>query len=127
MFGVDQKGKVVDEIQEYLEANVTNNNRNLNSLRARAAEKILKGQKCTKEYFDKKRKPSHVYKEGDYVMIRNIETGKGVSNKIIPEFKGPYQVARVLRNDRYVIRDLDDHQVMRKPYKGTWETANLRP
>lgn len=127
LFGVDQRGKVIDKIQEYLEDKVTDNNRDLICLRARAAEKIIKGQKYNKKYFDKKRKPSHIYKEGDYVMIRNIETSKGVSQKIIPEFKGPYKIVRVLRNDRYVVQDADDHQITRKPYEGTWEAANLRP
>lgn len=42
-------------------------------------------------------------------MIKNIETAKGVSHKIIPKFKGLYEVMRVLRNDRYVIKDVSDH------------------
>jgi len=59
-------------------------------------------------------------------MIKNIETGKGVLQKIIPEFKGPYEVVRALRNDRYVIKDVSDYQTMRRP-EGTWEAANMRP
>jgi len=66
---------------------------------------ITKTQKCTKEYFDKGRKRARVYKIGNYVMIKNIETGKGISQKIIPEFKRPYEVVRAFRNDQYVIKD----------------------
>jgi len=111
LFGVDQRGKIVDAIREYLETNVTNNDRDLKALRARAAERIERSQKYNKEYFDRKRKSAHVYKIGDYVMIRNVDTSKGISHKIIPKFKGPYEVVRVLRNDRYVIRDVSDHQM----------------
>lgn len=39
LFGVGQKGKIIDKIQEYLEADVTNNNRDLNRIRVRAAER----------------------------------------------------------------------------------------
>jgi len=127
LFGVKQRGKIVDAIQEYVETHVNTNDRDLIRLRERAAEKITKSQKYTKEYFDKRRKRARVYKIGDYVMIKNIETGKGVSQKIIPEFKGPYEVVRTLRNDRYVIKDISDYQTMRRPYVGTWEAANMKP
>jgi len=36
-------------------------------------------------------------------------------------------VVRILRNDRYVIKDVSDHQVTQKSYEGTWEAANMRP
>lgn len=60
-------------------------------------------------------------------MIKNIETAKGASHKIIPKFKGPYEVVRVLRNDRYVIKDMSNHQMKHKPYEGTWEAVNMKP
>lgn len=127
LFGVEQRGKVVDVIREYLNTKVADQNRDLVRLRERAAEKIKQSQRYNKEYFDRKRKPAHIYKVGDFVMIRNIETTRGTSYKIIPKFKGPYEVMRVLRNDRYVIRDISNHQMTQKPYEGTWETANMRP
>ena len=129
MFGVEQRGKVVDAIREYLDVtvNATENNRDLRQLRARAADRIKQSQKYNKEYFDKKRKPAHNYNIGDYVMIKNIETAKGASHKIIPKFKGPYEVARVLKNNRYVIKDISGHQMSQKPYEGTWEAVNMRP
>lgn len=96
LFGVEQRGKIIDEIQEYLENNVNQIDRDLICLCSRTAEKIEKNQKYNKAYFDKKRKPPHQYKENDYVMIRNIETSKGSSQKIIPEFKGPYKVSKIL-------------------------------
>lgn len=120
LFGIDQKGKIIDRISEYIENTINNDNdRDLKNLRDRAARKIEKSQKYNKEYFDKKRKSARAYKIDDYVMIRNIDTTKGASHKIIPEFKGPYKIARILRNDRYVVKDVENHQVTNKPYKGT--------
>jgi len=109
LFGIEQRGKIVDSIREYVEIFVNDNDRDLIRLRKRAAEKIEKSQKYTKEYFDRRRKRARIYKESDYVMIKNIETRKGISRKIILEFKGPYEVARVLRNDQYVIKDVSNH------------------
>ena len=127
LFGINQKGKIIDKIREYLENTVNENDRDLKSIRERAAKRIEKSQKYNKEYFDKKRKKANVYKIDDYVMIRNIDTTKGVSQKIIPEFKGPYKISKVLRNDRYVVKDIENYQVTNKPYQGTWEAVNLRP
>lgn len=60
-------------------------------------------------------------------MIRNYDCTPGVSPKLIPRFKGPYQVDRVLRNDCYILKDVEGFQLSQKPYKGTWEAANMRP
>lgn len=127
LFGVEQRGKIVDAIREHLETSISESDRDLERLRARAANRIEQSQKYNKEYFDRRRKPAHSYKIGDYVMIKNIETAKGASHKIIPKFKGPYEVMRVLRNDRYVIKDVNNHQLTQKPYAGTWAAANMKP
>jgi len=55
LFGVDQRGKVVDAIREYLVIKDNYDNRDLDCLRERANEKIRRSQKYNKEYFDKRR------------------------------------------------------------------------
>jgi len=60
-------------------------------------------------------------------MIRNIDTTKDASHKILPQFKGPYEISRVLRNNRYVVKDVTGHQKTQRPYEGTWEATNMRP
>ncbi|XP_076659907.1 uncharacterized protein LOC143363195 [Halictus rubicundus] len=62
----------------------------------------------------------------DKVMIRNFDNSSGVSPKLIPRFKGPYKVDRVLKNDRYVIKDVEGFQLTQIPYFGTWEESNMR-
>lgn len=43
-------------------------------------------------------------------MIRNVEvdTTIGTNKKFVPIFKGPYRIYKVLPNDRYVIRDIEN-------------------
>lgn len=57
-------------------------------------------------------------------MVRNFDTGPG---KLAPAYRGPYKIIKRLRNDRYVIEDIEGLQLSQRPYKGTWETANLKP
>lgn len=87
----------------------------------------LHAQGSQKKLHDAKRKAPHVYSTGDTVMIKNFDSTPGVSKKLIPAFKGPYRVEKTLRNNRYLIADVDGFQNTRKPYRGVWESANMRP
>lgn len=51
-------------------------------------------------------------------MVQNFDCIPGVSQKLIPRYKESYQVSRVLRNDRYVLTDVEDHQLTNTPYYG---------
>lgn len=73
-----------------------------------------------------KYKEAKKYKVGDKVMIRNFSSTPGASQKLIPRYKGTYQVNRVLRNDRYVVTDVEGHHLTLTPYQGTWEASNMR-
>lgn len=80
-----------------------------------------------KRLYDCKRKVARKYAIGDKVMVRNFDNSPGVSPKMIPRFKGPYQVDRALQNNLYVIRDIEGFHLSQIPYCGTWEAANMRP
>ena len=120
LFGVDQRSKIVDEIREFMQGNVNCESRDLEGMREKANGKILKAQEYNKKYHDEKRKDMHKYEAGDWVMVRNFDSTVGVSHKLIPKFKGPYQVIKALRNDRYVIADIEGFQTTQKPYQGVW-------
>lgn len=38
-----------------------------------------------------------------------------INIKLKPKYKGPYQIAKVLGNNRYVIRDIPGFSIMQKP------------
>lgn len=47
-------------------------------------------------------------------MVRNFESTAGVSKKLIPTFKGPYEICKKLQNDRYVVNDIEGYQITQK-------------
>ncbi|XP_046739476.1 uncharacterized protein LOC124407412 [Diprion similis] len=66
LFGVDQRGNVVDVLGECLQHEQSKDDRNPKELRDKAKDKINKSQEYNKTYFDQKRKEPYKYKEGDY-------------------------------------------------------------
>ncbi|XP_036145206.1 uncharacterized protein LOC105831336 isoform X1 [Monomorium pharaonis] len=127
LFGTNQRMKPADNVREYLESQSQNDTRDLDVIRNAAKMQICKAQEYNKTYVDKKRKKPHEYAEGDSVMVRNFESTPGTPHKLIPQFRGPYKVIKKLRNNRYVVADVDGHQVTQRPYQGVWEPANMRP
>lgn len=126
LFGIDQRGSTTDEIKEYLDTSVNVKSKDLVEVRKKAADKITAAQAYNEKYFNKRHKEPTSYKEGDYVMIRNFDSTAGSSKKLIPQFKGPYIVKTVLRNNRYLISDIEGFQNTQKKYQGVWEPKNMR-
>ncbi|XP_026666823.1 uncharacterized protein LOC113463893 [Ceratina calcarata] len=107
LFGVSQRGKVIDDMKAYVENTVTDDIPcDFKEIREQAAEKIFKAQEYNKKYVDQKRRKVNEYDQ---------------------EFKGPYVVKRRLRQDRYVIVHPEGLQNSQKPYQGVWEANNMRP
>ena len=55
-----------------------------------------------------------------------MDTTIGTNKKFIPKFRGPYRVHKVLPNDRYVIRDIENCQITQIPYDGVIEASRIR-
>lgn len=51
-------------------------------------------------------------------MIKNVDPTVEINKKLIPKYKGPYVVKKVLDKDRYLIKDTDGFQVTQLPYEG---------
>lgn len=126
LFGINQKGLVCDKVKKYLE-NINFINRELIALREKAAENIEKLQKYNKNHFDSLHKAPKIYKKGDFVMIKNVVTTPGINKKLIAKYRGPYEVTKVLLNDRYLIQDIEGMKLSRCPYKGVCSPIYMRP
>ena len=117
LFGINQLGIVNDKIRLELDAN-SDVERDLSAFRDATSEKIEKCQQENEKCYDRKRKPAVKYEVGDHVVISNHVVAPGVNKKLLPKFKGPYVVTKVLENDRYVISDIEGFQKTRIPFTG---------
>lgn len=77
---------------------------NREEIRIHAKQQILKVQEENKKTFDKNRKESFKYEEGDLVAIKRTQFGPGL--KLKPKYLGPYRVVKVKRKDRYDVEKL---------------------
>lgn len=76
-------------------------------IRRDAKEKIRKVQEENIRSYNKKRKEATNYKEDDLVAIKRTELSPGL--KVHSKYVGPYRIVRVLRNDRYVVSKVGEH------------------
>ncbi|RLU19946.1 hypothetical protein DMN91_008505 [Ooceraea biroi] len=127
VFGLEQRGPNIDNLRELISTVNPPDTRDVQTLRNRAAETNAKLQRYQKKAFNTKHKAPRLYKPGELVMIRNYETTPGVSKKLVPKFRGPYEIKKTLGNDRYVVCDPPGFQNTQKSYEGVWEAKNIRP
>lgn len=77
-------------------------------LREQARDCIMRIQEENKRNFNKRRKEARRYREDDLVAIKRTQLGPGL--KCADRFLGSYQISKALRNDRYVVKKLGDHE-----------------
>lgn len=126
LFGVHQRGEMDDNLRLFFESQVETS-RSLDEERAEAAAEIIKQQQYNKKKYDEKHKTPRRYNAGDYVVVKNVDTTPGINKKLIPKFKGPYQVKAVLDYDRYVIEDVPGFPVTQIPFREVYNPANMKP
>lgn len=97
-----------DKIIEHLQENVQKvDERDLAQIREQASYMIKRSQDYNKNYFDNRHKTPRKYGIGDYVVLKNVVTTPGVNKKLLPKYRGPFEVVEVLNNDRYVVKDVE--------------------
>lgn len=123
LFGVGQRGEVADVLKEFLVDKVQGRAQFKHcDIREKTTERQRRIQEYNKTYFDKRRRRAATYSVGDYVMMWHFDSSAGVSRKLIPKYKEPYRVSKVLRNDRYLLEDVEGFQ-----QAGVWAVGNMRP
>lgn len=72
--------------------------------------------------YNKKRRKATPYRQGDIILIKRTQTGPGLN--LCPKFLGHYRVITVLRNDRYVIQKIGEHE---GPQTASTAVDNMKP
>jgi len=83
-------------------------------------------QAYNKTYFDKAKKKAKKYAKEYYVMVKNFDSTAGGARKLIPKNKSPFIIAMVLRNDRFLLKDVEGFQVFQAS-KGVLSAQYIRP
>lgn len=125
LFGVNQRGQIVDELTEYLDDKFQSE-RDLASIRSEASKSIENSQRYAADRALARNRPAKEYNVGDYVVVRHIDITAGTNKKFIPKYRGPYVVHKKLGHDRYVIRDVESCQLTQLPYDGIVEANRIK-
>lgn len=80
-----------------------------------------------KIYYDNKHRLPSVYTEGDFVLIRDLQTKPGQNKKFKAAYKGPYMIVKALKNNRYVVSDIPGFNLSPKPYNTILSPDKLKP
>lgn len=89
-------------------------------------EAVEKIQQYNKTVYDRRHKKPTKYNEGDYVMLRKLQAKPGTSRKLRPQYRGPYIIKKVLRNNRYVVHDVPGFNISSRPCNTTVSSDKLK-
>nr|XP_026488815.1 uncharacterized protein LOC113395453 [Vanessa tameamea] len=96
-------------------------------LRAKVDAKIKENACKQKQAFDAKRKEAPIYNVGDLVVIKiPIYNNEGQSKKLLPQFKGPFQIKQCLGKDRHRVEDMRGAERSSKRYNGVACVENMK-
>lgn len=98
------------------------------ALRNKVDTKIKKNAISQKANFDAKRTEPHHYAVGDLVVLKiPSHSADGKSTKLMPLYKGPFQVTKILGHDRYQVEDMRGAERCTKRYDGIACVENMKP
>lgn len=126
LFGTSQKGEIVNELKEFLESEIPEPKRNLIEIRQKAKIQNDKTQNYNQHQYNLRHKTPLKYSVNDLIMVKNFDTTPGKIKKLVPKYKGPYVVKKILGNDRYLITDSENNQITSRPYEGVFSSQNMK-
>ncbi|XP_063920326.1 uncharacterized protein LOC135135234 [Zophobas morio] len=124
LFGISQNDPS-DPLRNSLGAEAEKED-DLAEVREKAQSQNEKLQAYNKRMYDQKHRPPKPYNVGDYVMIKNIDVTPGINKKLLPRYRGPYEIKKSLGNDRYWITDVEGFQVTQIPFEGVCCPENMK-
>lgn len=87
---------------------ITSFDDNRDELRKQARENIARIQHENKTGYNRNKKVPTRYNERDLVATKRTQQGPGL--KFCCKYLGPYEVIKALRNHRYVLRKVGEHE-----------------
>lgn len=118
LLGYSQRNKNDKELSKLIDDLVTvdkNIEQEREELRDAAALANRAVQMYNKTQYDRRHKKPLKYKEGDLVLIRVTQYKPGTNQKLAPKFKGPYQISKILKKNRFVVTDVPGYNLTQKP------------
>ncbi|KAK9745941.1 hypothetical protein QE152_g6474 [Popillia japonica] len=84
-------------------------------------------QEKQKLLFDKKRCRARKLEIGDLVLVQIFSiVSDGSSRKLLPKWKGHFQISKILEADRYEVWDIPGSLRARVPYKGVYAIEHIK-
>lgn len=88
-------------------------------VRKNLTQRIKQHQKEQKQRFDSKRREAPNYAIGDLAILKVItNSATGQSQKLLPKWRRPFRISKVLEHDRYGVTDIPGAIRSRVKYKG---------
>lgn len=130
LLGYDQRQNSDKELCTFIEQ-LTEIDTNLEEERTKLRDSVQIVNRAIQEYnklkYDKRhRKPSQ-YKEGDLVLVRSLQHSPGTNQKLLPKYKGPYQIKAVSKKNRFVVTDVPGFSLTQKPLNTIFSSDKLKP
>lgn len=128
MFGFEQRNHTDYSLAQFIKAfaNVDSDlEREREISRDTAILDLLRNY--NKMYRDSHCKKPNIYKEGDYVLVKDNRNKIGINTKLKPKYKGPYQIIKSLGNNRYVVKDIPGFNITQKPLHTIFSSDKIKP
>lgn len=130
LLGYDQRNSTDKELREFINKLVaTDQNIEQEREGLRDTAKLVNRavQEYNKSKYDARHKKPNKYNEGDFVMIRVLQHKPGSNQKLAAKYKGPYQIKKVLRKNRFVVSDIPGYNLTQKPLNTILSADKIKP